>query len=445
MGNIVYKYALCNVLFDTIIVRYTLHIILFKLKFPFTGELNILFVIGGTTMKELVLRNLEQNFSEMIEIRRHLHMYPELSHQEIMTPSFIADQLESFGVEVKRGVGGRGVVGTIRGGKPGKTIAFRADFDALPIHDMKDVPYKSTVHGVMHACGHDGHTAALLGFAKAMMAVKNELCGNVVVIHQFGEELSPGGARAMIKDGCLDGVDLVYGAHLQSKMESGYVYVRNGFLQASEDTIKMVVRGFGTHGAEPHNGVDPIVVASHIMVALQTIVSRNTDPLKELVVSIGKFHAGEADNVISSEAVLEGTIRVFDPQLRKLASRRVREIAENIAMGFGATAEVTIGKGYDSLYNHPEAMDIVRNATIDIYGDDTVIETPPIMPVEDFSYYTQVLPGAFFFVGAKLQDESCVFPHHHEQFDFDENAMLMTAKLFAGIFFEAQKCTRVLS
>jgi amidohydrolase len=161
--------------------------------------------------------------------------------------------------------------------------------------------------------------------------------------------------------------------------------------------------------------------------------------LKELVVSIGKFHAGEADNVIPSEAVLEGTIRVFDPELRKLAGRRVRELAENIAIGLGAIAEVTIDPGYDSLWNHPEAMDIVRHAAGDLYGQDRVIETPPVMPVEDFCYYTQVLPGAFFFVGAKLQDESCVFPHHHEQFDFDEKAMLMTAKLFAAIFFEAQK------
>jgi amidohydrolase len=390
-------------------------------------------------MKEVVLRKLEQTFSEMVEVRRHLHMHPELSHKEINTPAFIADQLDVFGVEVKRGVGGRGVVGTIRGGKPGKTIAFRADFDALPIQDMKQISYKSTVSGVMHACGHDGHTAALLGFAKAMMEIKNELCGTVVLIHQFGEELPPGGALGMIKDGCLDGVDLVYGAHLQSKLDSGHVYVRDGYLQASEDTIKIVVRGFGTHGAEPHNGVDPILAASHIIVALQTIVSRNTDPLKELVISIGKFHAGEADNVIPSEAVLEGTIRVFDPELRKMAGRRVREIAENVAIGLGAIAEVTIETGYDSLWNHPEAMEIVRNAAIDLYGEDAVMETTPVMPVEDFSYYTQVLPGAFFFVGAKLQDESLVFPHHHEQFDFDENAMLMTAKLFAAIYFEAQK------
>ena len=253
---------------------------------------------------------------EMTNLRRHFHMHPELSHQEVKTPEYIASYLEELGIEVRRGVGGRGVVGTIRGGKPGKTIAFRADFDALPIQDAKNVPYQSTVPGVMHACGHDGHTASLLDFAKVMNTVKEELQGNIVLIHQFGEELTPGGSRAMIEDGCLDGVDFVYGAHLQSKMNAGAIYGRDGYLQASEDAIKIIVKGSGTHGAEPHTGVDPILGASHIMVALQSIVSRNADPLKELVVSIGKFHAGDADNVIPEKAVLEGTIRVFDEDLR---------------------------------------------------------------------------------------------------------------------------------
>nr|WP_316046901.1 amidohydrolase [Planococcus glaciei] len=180
-------------------------------------------------MQSAAMTKIESLYEEMVAIRRHLHMHPELSHQEVETPAFIADKLEEMGVEVRRGVGGRGVVGTIRGAKPGKTIAFRADFDALPIDDKKDVTYKSTVPGVMHACGHDGHTAGLLGFAKAMVAMKDELPGTIVLIHQFGEELSPGGARGMIEDGCLDGVDLVYGAHIQSKMENGRVFVRDGF------------------------------------------------------------------------------------------------------------------------------------------------------------------------------------------------------------------------
>ncbi|MFC4713152.1 M20 metallopeptidase family protein [Planococcus dechangensis] len=376
---------------------------------------------------------------EMVSMRRHLHMHPELSHQEVETPAYIAARLEEMGVEVRRGVGGRGVVGTIRGGKPGKTIAFRADFDALPIDDQKDVPYKSTIPGIMHACGHDGHTAGLLGFAKAMMAIKEELPGTIVLIHQFGEELSPGGARAMIEDGCLDGVDLVFGAHLQSKMDAGKVYLRDGYLQASEDAIKINVYGSGTHGAEPHTGTDPILAASHIMVALQSIVSRDADPLKQLVVSIGTFHAGDADNVIPSKAVMEGTIRVFDPELRKLASERVRGIAENVALAMGARAEVIVETGYDSLWNHPEAAEIVRSASRPVVGEENVINIEPIMPVEDFSYYTQAKPGAFFFIGAKMADDALVYPHHHENFDFNEEAMNTTAKVFSSIYFNAQQ------
>lgn len=385
-----------------------------------------------------VTQHIESLYEEMVSTRRHLHMHPELSHQEVATPAFIADRLEEMGVEVRRGVGGRGVVGTIRGGKPGKTIAFRADFDALPIDDQKDVAYKSTVPGVMHACGHDGHTAALLGFAKAMMAIQGQLPGTIVLIHQFGEEVSPGGARAMIEDGCLDGVDAVYGAHLQSKLDSGRIYWRDGFLQASEDTIKIIVHGSGAHGAEPHNGVDPILAASHIMIALQSIVSRNADPLKELVVSIGKFHAGDADNVIPGKAVLEGTIRVFDPELRKLASQRLRTIVENVAIAMGATAEVLIENGYDALWNHPAETHLVRSAGRKLLGEENVVEIDPVMPVEDFTYFTQAKPGAYFFVGAKMKNSSDVYPHHHENFDFNETAMLVAAKMFAAIYFEAQ-------
>ena len=390
-------------------------------------------------IEEVIFNKISDSLEEMIKIRRHLHMHPELSHQEVATPEFIASYLEDLGIEVKRGVGGSGVVGEITGGKPGKTIAFRADFDALPIQDAKDVPYKSTVPGVMHACGHDGHTAALLLFAKVMNSMKDQLEGNIVLIHQFGEELSPGGARGMIADGCLDGVDMIYGAHLQSMMEAGSVYGRNGYLQASEDTIKITVKGSGTHGAEPHNGVDPILAASHIMIALQSIVSRNADPLKELVVSIGSFHAGDADNVIPEKAVLEGTIRVFDEKLRALASKRVKEIAEMVGQGLGCGVDVQINRGYDSLRNHAEQMDTVRIAVAAIYGGKSFVEIDPIMPVEDFSYYLQKVPGAYFFVGAKLNDQENIYPHHHEKFDFHEPAMEMIARVFAATFFQSVK------
>ncbi|QNK90111.1 amidohydrolase [Sporosarcina sp. resist] len=390
-------------------------------------------------LKEILINSIEESIEEMIQVRRHLHMHPELSHQEIETPAFIANYLDDLGIEVRRGVGGRGVVGIIRGGKSGKTIAFRADFDALPIQDAKDIPYQSTVPGVMHACGHDGHTAALLGFAKAVNAVKDQLQGTIILIHQFGEELPPGGARAMIADGCLDGVDAIYGAHLQSTMDSGHVYVRDGYLQAGEDTVKIIVNGSGAHGAEPQKGADPILAASHIMVALQSIVSRNTDPMKELVISIGKFHAGDADNVIPEKAVMEGTIRVFDEELRTLAGERLTDLARSVGRGLGCEVDVQIERGYDALWNHAEQVDIVRKAASDTFGSDAVIETQPIMPVEDFSYYLQQVPGAYFFVGAKMEDTKKVFPHHHEKFDFHEPALEMITKTFAGILLDYQK------
>ncbi|MER2089951.1 MAG: amidohydrolase [Sporosarcina sp.] len=389
-------------------------------------------------LKDMLLNEVEECLGEMIHVRRHLHMHPELSHQEVETASFITNYLKGLGIEVREKIGGRGVVGIIRGAKPGKTIAFRADFDALPIQDAKDAPYLSTVPGVMHACGHDGHTAALLGFAKVMNSVKDQLEGNIVLIHQFGEELPPGGSRAMIADGCLEGVDVIYGAHLQSNMDSGHVYVRDGYLQASEDTIKITVNGSGAHGAEPQKGTDPILAASHIMVAMQSIVSRNTDPLKELVISIGKFHAGDADNVIPEKAVMEGTIRVFDEDLRILASQRLTNLAQSVGLGLGCDVDVEIEKGYDALWNHPAQMDIVRKAASDAFGTDAVVETQPIMPVEDFSYYLQKVPGAYFFVGAKMEDEEKVVPHHHESFDFHEPAMKMIAKTFVGIVMEYQ-------
>ncbi|WP_203246528.1 M20 metallopeptidase family protein [Sporosarcina beigongshangi] len=389
-------------------------------------------------LRATIFEEITAGMEEMIRVRRHLHMHPELSHQEVETPAYISAYLNDLGIEVRQGVGGRGVVGRIRGGKPGKTIAFRADFDALPIQDAKDMPYSSTVEGVMHACGHDGHTAALLGFAKAMNAVKEQLSGDIILIHQFGEELPPGGALAMIADGCLEEVDAIYGAHLQSTMDAGKVYVRDGYLQAGEDTIKIIVKGSGAHGAEPHNGADPILAASHIMVALQSIVSRNADPLKELVITIGKFHAGDADNVIPEQAVLEGTIRVFDKNIRALASKRLRDLAQAVGQGLGCHVEVIIEPGYDALWNHANQMDVVRGAATHVVGDQAVVETQPIMPVEDFSYYLQKIPGAYFFVGAKLPAAEKVFPHHHEKFDFHEPAMEVIAKTFAAIFLEEQ-------
>ncbi|MET3575213.1 M20 metallopeptidase family protein [Bhargavaea ullalensis] len=385
---------------------------------------------------EACLGTLEELYPEMVETRRHFHRHPELSHQEIETPKQIEQFYKELGMEVRSGVGGRGVVAKLTLPGTAKTIAFRADFDALPIQDEKNVPYCSTVPGIMHACGHDGHTSALMALAKSLFVNKEKVPCNVVFIHQFGEEEYPGGAMAMIEDGCLDGVDAIYGCHLQSTMPSGVMFYREGFIQAAVDTFSVTVCGKGGHGAVPHETVDPIVVSSQIVSAFQTIVSRNTDPLQQLVVSVGSIHSGEAPNVIPTEAVMTGTIRSYDPSVRKLASERLTKIAEGVAEAMNASAEVRIETGYDALWNHPEETRIAKAAMIQIFGEEHVQETPPVMPGEDFSYYTQKVPGSFIFAGAQLKNEHDVYPHHHARFDFDETAMLNTAKTFASIVFQ---------
>ncbi|WP_442596591.1 M20 family metallopeptidase [Neobacillus sp. D3-1R] len=386
-----------------------------------------------------LFRSIDELEEEMIDIRRDLHRHPELAFQEVRTPEFIADYLENLGVEVRRNVGGRGVVGTLIGGLPGKTVALRADFDALPIQDEKEVDYKSTVPGIMHACGHDGHTTALLATAKVLSKHRNRLPGTVVFIHQFAEELAPGGARPMIEDGCLDGVDAVFGCHLQSTMPLGNVYYRSGYIQAAADKFTIKIVGKGGHGAVPQETIDPIIIGSQVALNLQTIASRRVDPLKELVVSIGAFHSGKAFNVIPESAELIGTVRSYDPEVRNMAERSLIKIATSVAEANDASAEVDYERGYDAVYNHPEETELVKNALQDVPGVHSVLETPPVMPGEDFTYYTQKVPGSFFFTGAQMENPKDVFPHHHEKFDFDERAMAVTAKSFCSIILSYQK------
>lgn len=383
--------------------------------------------------------SIDELEAEMIEIRRDFHRHPELGFQEKRTPEVVANYLENLGLEVRRNVGGRGVVGTLRGGLPGKTVALRADFDALPIQDEKDVEYKSTVPGVMHACGHDGHTAALMATAKVLAKHKESLPGNVVFIHQFAEEIAPGGARPMIEDGCLDGVDAVFGCHLQSTMPLGNVYYRKGFIQAAADKFTIKIIGKGGHGAVPQETIDPIIIGAQIAMNLQTITSRRVDPLKELVVSIGAFHSGNAFNVIPDTAEIVGTVRSYDPEVRNTAERSLIKIATSVAEANDAKAVVDYERGYDAVYNHPEETELVKNALEDVPGVENVLETPPVMPGEDFAYYTQKVPGSFFFTGAQMEKQEDVYPHHHPKFDFDERAMAITAKSFCSIILSYQE------
>jgi amidohydrolase len=381
-------------------------------------------------MIENLFTRLESIYPQLVEFRRDLHMHPELSFEEVNTPKKVADYLTNLGLEVKTGVGGRGVVATLRGEKLGPTVALRADFDALPIQDEKDVPYKSKVPGVMHACGHDIHTAALLGVAKVLSEVKDQLEGNVVFIHQFAEELTPGGAKPMIEDGCLDGVDVIYGAHVWSTEPYGNVGFNEGYTMAAMDAFDIEVMGKGGHGATPHVTVDSLVVGSQLVLNLQQIVSRRVDPMQPAVVTVGSFHSGQAFNVIPHTSKLKGTVRTFDDGVRDMIEESIGQITKSTCEAAGATFKYDYQRGYPAVWNHPDETRRVEKLTKTIVGDEKVKQMKPIMGGEDFSYYLQKVPGTFFFVGGGNPEIGATYPHHHPMFDVDERSMLITGKIF---------------
>lgn len=381
-------------------------------------------------MKQTVEEMVEQLFPVMVERRRYLHQHPELSFHEVDTPQFIAERLTELGIEVRTGVGGRGVVGTIRGGKPGKTVALRADFDALPIQDEKTVDYRSTVPGVMHACGHDGHTATLLAVAEILVRQKDELAGNVVLIHQHAEEVVPGGARDMVADGCLDGVDVIFGTHLWSTTKLGTIGYRIGPVMAAADKFELTLFGRGGHGAKPHETIDAVVLGATVVKELQSIVSRRLDPLQQAVLTIGTLHAGNTFNVIADSAELTGTIRTFDPEIAEQIVHEMERTIKGVCDAAGATYSFTYERGYPAVVNHPEETNLLRTVASDIMGTDQVFEIDPTMGGEDFAYYLQQVPGTFFFTGA---GDETFYPHHHPKFDFEEQAMQHAARILIEV------------
>lgn len=377
-----------------------------------------------------VKEKLQANYEDMVEIRRHLHMYPELSFKEVNTPKLVAEKLRSYGIDVEENVGGNGVVGHLEGAFDGPTIAFRADFDALPIQDEKEVPYKSKVDGVSHACGHDIHTAALLGLAKSLADNRDALHGNVVFIHQFAEEVVPGGAKAMVEAGCLDGVDYVYGSHVSSWSELGTVLFCEGYAMAAADFFELTIQGKGGHGASPHETIDPIVAAAQFVFGVQPIVSRNTDPIESAVITIGKIESGTVGNVIPDKAHLTGTVRTFNPAIRDMVEQKLNNLCKAIEIQYGATLEFNYTRGYDAVYNHPTETAMLREAVSINLPDLQVLNAPPRMGAEDFTYYLQEKPGTFFFTGGGNPEINAVYPHHHPRFDVDEQSMLNIADVF---------------
>ncbi|WP_438446731.1 M20 metallopeptidase family protein [Gorillibacterium sp. sgz5001074] len=379
------------------------------------------------------IEKLKALHPEMVQWRRYLHRHPELSYQEQRTAAWVADKLEEFGIRVRRNAGGHGVIGDLDSGSPGPRVALRADMDALPIQDEKGCEYSSSIPGVMHACGHDGHMAALLGAAKWLSANREVLKGSVRFIFQPAEEISPGGALPMIEAGALEGVDTIYGVHLWTPFPAGTVYTRGGALMAAADEFVLEIIGKGGHGGLPHETVDSIMVGSHLVVNLQSIVSRNVNPVEPGVISVGMFHAGTGFNVIADRTSISGTVRTFDPELRIQLQDRIGKVLADTCSMFGAEYDLDYKLGYPPVRNHDGEADRVLRVGRELFGADRVAESPLIMAGEDFAYYLEKVSGAFIFVGAGNPDQGITAPHHHPKFDLDESALLTSAQLLASL------------
>ncbi len=372
-------------------------------------------------------------FPEMVQWRRHLHMHPELSYEEHGTMSFIAQRLRSFGVETRERVGDTGVIGIIRGAKPGKTVALRADMDALPIQDEKQCEYASQVPGVMHACGHDGHTAGLLAVARYFSEHREQLQGEIRLIFQPAEEVCPGGALKMIEAGVLEGVDVIYGVHLWTPIPYGQLASAPGPLMASTDEFFIDIIGKGGHGGMPHAAVDSLLIGAQLVVQLQSIVSRNVNPLQPAVLTVGTFNSGSAQNIIAETSRITGTVRAFDEDTRMLIKRRIYEVSEQLCALNGAKASIEYMMGYPTLVNHEGETERFFRVGRSVFGESQVVQTPPMMPAEDFAYYVKQVPGCFIFVGAGNEATGATYPHHHARFDIDESSMLNAARILVAL------------
>jgi amidohydrolase len=363
--------------------------------------------------------------ADAIALRRELHMHPELGFHEFNTSRIVAERLRALGLEVQTGIAGTGVIGLLRGARPGRCVLLRADMDALPIEEQNDVPYRSRVAGVMHACGHDGHTAGLLTVARLLAERRDQLAGIVKFCFQPCEENPPGGAKPMIEAGVLEEphVDACFGLHIWQSLPVGTIGVVPGPAMANSDRFRIVVRGRGGHAAQPHLTVDSVVVASQIVVALQTVVARNVSPLKPAVVTVGSLHAGTTYNVIADTAELKGTLRSFDPETRRLLPARVEVVARAVAESLGATIDWEFLEGYPACVNDPAMATLVREVAGGLIGPENVLQPEPTMGGEDFAYFLQQRPGCFWFVGSRNEERGLTFGHHHPRFDIDEAAL----------------------
>ena len=380
-----------------------------------------------------IFEEIDKRQDEMIKLRRHLHKNAELSFEEVETAKYVADFYKDKDVEVTKNMGGKGLRVVIDTKKPGKTIALRADFDALPIHEETGLPFASRHDGVMHACGHDAHTAYLMVLADILNEKKDKLCGKIVIIHQHAEEAPPGGAKQMIEAGVLDGVDNVFGIHVMSSMPFGTVEYHKGNTQTGRAKFRVKFQGIGGHGSMPHLSNDAIVAASHFVTAVQSIVSRRLSPFENGVVTIGSFAGEGTFNIIKDSVTVTGDVRAMSDETSDVIEREVKRIAKGIGETFGMEVEINYAKDYPVLYNDPAMTELVVDAIKEAKIPEVkeIIDGGPQPPSEDFSFYAKERPSCFFYVGAKKEDAP--YPHHHPKFDIREDAMVICAKTMAAV------------
>jgi len=364
---------------------------------------------------------------EIIRIRREIHQKPELAYHEEFTSKLVAEKLEALGIQVKRGVGGTGVLGILKGPRQGKVVALRADMDALPMDEMADVEFKSKIKGVMHACGHDTHVAMLLGAAKLLANHKDDLNGTVKFLFQPAEEHGGrGGAKPMIEDGVMKDpeVDYVFGLHIDGDHNSGVLGFRAGPFAASPDRFEVRIIGKGGHGSSPHQTIDPVYVAAHVIIALQGVSGRMIDPMQPFVISVGAIHSGTKENIIPDEALLQGTIRTLDEATRKRAKAKVEEVVKGVCKAFGAKAIVEFEKdAYPVTVNDEKVTEQAMKIARKIRGGTKVKVIEPMLGGEDFSRFLHEAPGTFYFLGTRNPAKGCIYPNHSSRFKVDEDVL----------------------
>jgi amidohydrolase len=386
-------------------------------------------------MWEDLKKDVEALSGRLVAWRRELHRHPEIAHKEEWTSAYLRDHFKKLGLPAKS-LAGTGLRAVLKGRPGGKTVALRTDMDALPLQEEGDKKYRSLNPGAAHACGHDGHMAVLMAAAELLAKRKERFKGNVVFICQPAEELPPGGAQPMIKAGALEGVGAIFGLHLWQGLPTGTVGIVKGPMMAQSDNFRITVKGRGGHGSMPQATVDPILTAAELVVNLQSIVSRSVDPLKPAVLSFGTIHGGTVYNIIPNEVKLSGTVRMFDPKIQTLMKKRLREIVEGTCAAFKAAADFEYEEGYPPLVNDPASVDFVLAVVEKALGKENIIAVDPVMGGEDFAYYLQEVPGAFFFLGA---GDGTKYPHHHPAFDIDEKALPPAAFLMTALALEYLK------